>query len=108
MEKQRDVKLKAKHFENQAPEPFPKKDTKGGDRSPTESKKGILKIKSDTSTAQKKPKRSIRFEDEVPVEELQKFSENLKKTSADFDDVTPPLANSGLDSIDENVGLFDS
>ena len=78
MERQRDIKLKAKAFKNQ--EPPAVMVTNPGDVTPNESKKGILKSKSDAKLKSNvKNKRSIRFEDEVPVEELKSFNEELQK-----------------------------
>lgn len=99
--------MKAKRFQNQEPEPYP-----DGSLTPTESKKGILKSKSDAKLKSNK-KRSIRFEDQVPTEELKSFHDELQEEESAIDSGTnsPALGQgtlSGMDSIDEQGGMFDS
>lgn len=86
-----------------------------GDSTPGGSKKGILKSKSDAKLKTNgKGQRSIRFEDEVPIEELKNSEpESLTPNETSLNGNNSPAGENvstlGMDSIEENnKGFFDS
>lgn len=110
-ERQREIQLKAKAFKMQEPAP----PVAPGDSTPGGSKKGILKSKSDAKLKTNgKGQRSIRFEDEVPIEELKNSEpESLTPNETSLNGNNSPAGENvstlGMDSIEENnKGFFDS